>query len=346
MIDFNPLDNMKTIPEDFIVEEVPINIDNSGNILVYKLTKRNYTTERAVKHISDSLKIPRKFISYAGVKDKNAITIQHITIKQVSKDRVDSLDLKDIELEYVGKTKNMLEIGDLKNNMFTIVVRNTNIDSVPVIPEEFYVPNYFDEQRFSSMNFEIGLSILKKNFKDAVKLIIESDRDHSELLTNHLKNHENDFVGAIQKIPRKTQLFYVHSVQSKLFNDIVSNIIGGKNIDYSVGVFSFPEKLVSNYSLRNIPLIGWDSELDDTSSLVLKENSISSRDFVVRSIPNLTLEGSMRESMFKVTNFSCYLEKDELNNDTPKKNKLIMKFVLPKGCYATIVVRQVFVLMK
>ena len=57
---------IKQIPEDFIVEEVPIVFSGSGNYAVYKLTKRNYTTESAVATVCKRFNIRRKDIKYAG----------------------------------------------------------------------------------------------------------------------------------------------------------------------------------------------------------------------------------------------------------------------------------------
>jgi tRNA pseudouridine13 synthase len=320
---------------DFQVNEVlddSIVSSNSTQYHLYILKKQNYTTERAVFHVSRGLNIPRKFISYAGTKDKQAITTQYITIKGVSREKIDSLKLKDIELSFAGFANKQLSLGDLKGNDFVIIVRN--IKSKPLdFPEQFYVPNYFDEQRFSNKNFEIGLSILKNDYKQVIQILIEFDRDHKELIGKHLERQTNDFVGALKILPRKTLLFFVHSVQSKFFNELLAEKIKASEEvfkdDYSKGTFLFPKHAKTQEDTSELVLVGWDSQ---KYNYLLANYGITSRDFLVRSIPELTLEETKRKSYIKVSNFSIQYEKDTA----------IVKFRLGKGSYATIVLRQIF----
>ena len=91
---------IKEKPKDFLVNEITnIKLIEKGEYSIFLLKKTNYTTENAVQTIAKKLKIPRKFISYAGNKDKIAITTQYISIKN---SRMKELKLKDMELELKG----------------------------------------------------------------------------------------------------------------------------------------------------------------------------------------------------------------------------------------------------
>ena len=322
--------------DDFQVNEVldkSILSNHSTSILLYILKKQNYTTERAVFHIARALNISRKQIAYAGAKDKHAITTQHITIKGVSKERMDSLKLKDLELEFVGFAQEQLSLGRLLGNEFVILVKGVEKRN-DSYEDNFYVPNYFDNQRFSNNNFEIGLAILKGDYKLAVEILIKTDRDHKDAIEKHLETRLNDYVGALKVLPKKTLLFFVHSVQSRLFNELLSKkIIELRDYfedEYSQGKLVFPKKLITKDELVELPLVGWDSqEYND----ILSKYEINSRSFLIRSIPELTLEETKRSALSKVSNFSISYEK----NDTAK-----VIFTLGKGSYATVVIRQIF----
>jgi len=68
--------------------------------------------------------------------------------------------------------------------------------------------------------------------------------------------------------------------------------------------------------------------------------SITTRSFVIREIPELSSEGVMRNAFVEVSNLSISdFDDDELNEG---KKKCTVKFSLPKGSYATIVVKSMF----
>lgn len=315
----------EVIDESLIVNEVTRNH-------LYILTKTNYTTERAVSQIAKSLGIPRKFVSYAGTKDKNAITQQLICIKGTSKEKVEKLELKDLELEFKGYARHPLSLGDLIGNRFEIIVRE--LDRLPEnIPKNFIVPNYFDEQRFSTNNVEIGLALVKKDFKGAVEKIAESDEDFREDIQRHLEKQKNDYVGAFRLLPKKISLFYIHALQSKLYNDLLAEkIVDGVALKYSQGEFKFFKEAKESMEIDKLPLIGYLTKLSGDDRKVLDQFDMVERNFLITSLPELCLEGSDREAYLKVEN--C--KEIERGSDWIK-----ISFELGKGSYATIVIKQI-----
>ncbi|MCK4522500.1 MAG: tRNA pseudouridine(13) synthase TruD, partial [Nanoarchaeota archaeon] len=114
---------IKQKPEDFIVNEITnIRPLKQGNFLLFKLKKRDYTTNKAVETIANRLHLNPKFIGYAGNKDKKAVTTQIISIKSSKKEKIENLKLKDISLEFKGCLDKPVSLGDLKGNEFTIRV--------------------------------------------------------------------------------------------------------------------------------------------------------------------------------------------------------------------------------
>ena len=68
---------IKSVPEDFIVEEIPLfEFSDTGKYTYFLLKKTNYNTEKVIQKLSKYYKIPRKRFGYAGNKDKKAVTTQ------------------------------------------------------------------------------------------------------------------------------------------------------------------------------------------------------------------------------------------------------------------------------
>jgi tRNA pseudouridine13 synthase len=297
---------IKQSPEDFIVNEIPNRVwDKKGSYTIYNLKKKNYTTEKAVTIIAEYLKIPRKLIGYAGNKDKLAITTQYISIKGSSDD---GFDLKDISLKKVGYSDQPISLGDLKGNEFKINVQ-TELKPKPIKK----IVNYFGEQRFSKNNTEIGYLLLKKKFKESVELILKHELEFGPTIKDYIDKKPNDYIGALRKIPIKILKLYIHSYQSKLWNEIAK--IKSKNKQN--------EKL---------PIIGFTTDLNKDVEEIIKKENISTRDFIFHQIPELSQEGNQRDLFAEIRNLK--IKKIEKGYN--------LSFELDKGAYATEVIKQIF----
>ena len=308
---------IKSIPEDFIVEEIPIEFSDKGDYSIYKLTKKDFNTESAVEHICNKFNIPRKNIKYAGSKDRHALTTQFISI---FKDKGNlKIDTDNIKLGFISFHNEPLSLGSLKGNKFIIKIRDLSEEELnnfkTRFSDDYVFPNYFDDQRFSEYNFDIGLSILKRDFENACKLA-------------KIEVKNNDYVNALNKIPKKTLLFYIHSVQALIFNKELSEKIKGVGKyylkEYSKGELAFLED--KNYQSLNIKLVGFDVD-----SGLLKEFGLTSRDFIIKQFPELSVEGIERE---------CFV-KTELTY-TQDQEGMTLEFILPKGSYATMMIKSLF----
>ena len=227
---------IKHVPEDFVVEEVPvIKPSSSGKHLLFLLEKRNRTTQEVVSFLRARFGLRQSDVGFAGSKDKRAVTKQFITIKNrkgLSRD----FDFKDFKLKFLGFTDHRLLLGDLLGNNFRIVVRNVNpnmiSDLMPVFPKQDFVffPNYFGEQRFSKNNFDIGVAFLKKNFDVALSLIMRTLNNERLIkrLNLKLEKSPNDFLGCLRLLPKELLLLYIHSVQSLIFNKTLALLLKEK----------------------------------------------------------------------------------------------------------------------
>ncbi len=314
---------IKQLPEDFFVEEInSVQHVESGSFTYFLLTKKNYTTEDAIQRLARYFNIKRRFFGYAGNKDKKAFTKQLCSVKG----KIRNIKLRGLEVEIVGRGSKPISLGDLEGNRFEIVVRN--IDRPPNKIER--VVNLFDKQRFGikKNNHLIGKIILRRDFRRAVGLIIEGEKKREIL--DHLRDHPNDYVGALRLIPKKILTMYINAYQSHVWNECVKECIQvNKEPDYSV----------------ELPIVGFGTELKEDNigkviKGILKRDGLSLKDFVIREVPELSSEGSSRKVFVEVNDLRVGgLEDDELNKG---KRKVKVCFGLQKGSYATIVIREMF----
>lgn len=324
---------LKQIPEDFIViESLDLSI-SEGNYYYFKLQKTNLTTNYAIKLISEQIRIPIKDISYAGNKDKQAITTQTISVKSYHDLSNLSLNEESLTLTYLNKGDHPISLGDLSSNYFEITIRN--ISKLPILQDTF--PNYFDEQRFSKNNSVVGKLLVKKDFKRASELL--SENNHISF-NKQLEKNPTNYVGAITSISRKILMIYLHSYQSKLFNEILSSHIK-ENYPHKLHEFSFGNLSFTNqHDDKEFPLIGFDTDTNSEILAILQKESITLRDFIIRQLPNLSMEGTTRNAFVKVNKLSLSeLQEDELNNG---KKKCKISFQLPPGSYATMFIKAIF----
>ncbi len=330
---------IKTMPEDFIVEEInTLHFDEKGKYTYYKLKKINIDHNTALQIIADAFKINRKYINVAGVKDKHAITTQCLSISQGPKK---NLKTENIELTFLGTGKERITLGMLEGNKFTISIQKITkqeMQKFETNKKNLCIPNYYDGQRFGTNknNHLIGKLLVKKQYKEAVTLL----RDKELSMACSLQLHPTDFIGALRTLPKQQLRMYIHAYQSYLWNETVKELIKEKakvwrSAEYSLGALYFPSHKIKN---ENISVIGFETEhnnkkIKQIMENIMKQEGIKERDFIIKEMPELSASGNERMLLFDISDFSC----KEINSET-----MLLQFTLSKGSYATIVIKSLF----
>ena len=202
---------------DFSVEEVPLyDFSGEGEHLILKIRKKNLTTWAMLDILSSYLGIAKREFGYAGLKDKNAITIQYISIPKIHKDKIEKLEHPDIKILDTYIHNNKIRVGHLKGNKFWLrfkKVYGANLDKIESVIKWIKsngMPNYFGEQRFGNSG---------NNYLDG-KAIID---------------------GKLKIRDRKKREFLISSYQSFLFNNWLS-----KRVELSMLFNSFSTKELEN----------------------------------------------------------------------------------------------------
>jgi len=399
-------------PEDFRVSERTEFAYNSGsdddgeNHAVVRAELRGYETHEFARDLSDALGVSRKRVSWAGTKDKNAVTEQVFTVAEVSNDEVADVSLDGTSLEVVGRSHHPVSLGDLRGNDFVVRLRDAeppeNADAVADEIDDFGgVPNLFGPQRFGSrrpITHAVGERILEDDFEGAVETYLsvsfedepERTREAREQLADSLADEETDYgevladfpyyLGyerallnalaggkdgrdVLDALPHNLRRMFVNAVQSRVFNLVLrERHEAGLRFDRAYpgdtvcfvdrgegGEAPVPEKsrtqtvtesnaeavnrhVERGRALVTAPLVGSehepaDGEPGEVERRVLERVDVSPEDFDRED--EYASEGERRPVLVR-PDLSYEREGDDL----------VFDFFLPRGSYATVVLRE------
>lgn len=337
-------EKIKTIPEDFIVNEskcllysrVPI----VNGYIMLSMRKKGYTTFQAIDYIAQYFNLKAKEIHYCGLKDEDAVTMQLISIHFMNVYILNKLDGFNesfnnnenyIEIRHVGYSDDDLKIGDLEGNVFTLTIRNVDVNKSNDLLKKkklrLYFPNYFDKQRFGVKDkikntHKIGQYILEEKYEKAINEVITAGVPEAEYAAS-LRDNPKAFFDSIDK--RKLS-FYMNSYASNLYNNDLKEIIRGtldsvlvtdENIE-----FILPRKFQELINISEVyPYIRRTSYQMRDNEIVEKQDA--NRPLVVNTLIRF----------HQVFNDAYY----------PGKQAIRLSFFLESGCYATMAIKQLFV---
>jgi tRNA pseudouridine13 synthase len=181
------------------------------------------------------------------------------------------------------------------------------------------------------------------------------DRSHARSLVTYLADHPTDFRGAFARVRRELRSLYFSAFQSHLWNLMLARAIEHAtrpeqrvSIDFKVSTLPIhrgldPEQAEALAALR-IPLpssrtsIPDDNPLSEVARDVLAPFGLAWTDLRVRHLKDVFFSKGLRPALFFAENLSHEPGKDELE---PGRKRLKLAFILPKGAYATLVVKRV-----
>lgn len=189
-------------PEDFRVDELAaVTPDGDGEHLLLQIRKCNTNTDWAAGRLAQALGVPRRDVSYAGRKDRHALTTQWFSVRLPAGEPADWREQLPAELEVMTarRHRRKLRRGALAGNRFVIVLRNLEgeIDSIESRARHIRsegVPNYFGEQRFGhgGGNLDAAAAMFARSRRrvkrDRRAMLISAARSHifNEVLTRRV----------------------------------------------------------------------------------------------------------------------------------------------------------------
>jgi tRNA pseudouridine13 synthase len=342
------------------------------------MEKFNTETTFAIRNLSRGTGGSIKRIGYAGLKDKRGITCQRISLWQPNVEKLKGFMVKGMALHHATWSAQRIDLGDLRGNRFTITIRNIALspEEIQQRMETFHgqimhgVPNYYGEQRFGgfrNITHRVGKLLLQNKIEEGIMLYLTSPSEGEEdfaraarehlaatrdfdaalreyplnchferAMIAHLQVDPKDFLGAFRRLPPKTRYLFTHAYQSDLFNQIIAERLRRKlmyPIEGDILEGNIPTgPLVGSKTIRAKGLAG------EIESAVLEKEKLSPELFWHAEIPELSSFGARKPMLLRIHDFQW----NEIGEDTfnPGKQKVVVKFWLDKGVYATSALRE------
>ncbi len=317
--------DLRTSPEDFkVFEMLPFEPSGDGEHLFVKIRKKGVNTGFVAKELANFFNIKDTLVSYAGLKDRFAVTEQWFGVHLPGKtiDNLDGFNLEGVDVITTTRHHKKLRIGALSGNTFQIVLRNvSDLEALKqrwLAISRFGVPNYFGEQRFG---------IDGGNVAKAREM----------------------FAGAKVK-NKKMRGIYLSAARSFIFNQIVANRIENKIFDViKIGdalmlsgtnsVFKV-DKVTEELSARLI-----EGDVDLTAAMWGKGELFTFADVADDEAQVAEMCDGLRQGLeefgLKQERRRIRLLPQMCGIDTDEKQQLAkLTFTLESGCFATAVLRE------
>jgi len=333
--------DFKQTVDRFFVEEIPLYpFSGAGNYLILKIQKTDMSTWKLITVLAKATGLKERDIGYAGLKDKNATTIQYISIpKNSEKELNKNLTTEKIEILERTYNKTAIKVGHLKGNRFSIVLHNINekdakfFNTTAKKMQKEGIPNYYGYQRFGedSRSYLQGKEIAhsgKKLKGSKEKLLVSAYQSYlyNKWLAQRVKLSSviasKNAQDAAKKLQYPLELIKVLAKQPQFFKLFLGDLTmlyphGKQNYvkDMHASAQSFSQKKLSPTGLlcgANIQRAASDAyhleePYDDTELTALK--------------------GDRR--------FAWIWPNEVETEYNPDNKKLTVAFYLPKGSYAT-----------
>jgi tRNA pseudouridine13 synthase len=383
---------LKRQPEDFRVEELPlVEGADHGRFGFYRLTKRGIGTLEALETIRRRWNLSGRQISYGGLKDRHAVTIQYLTILDGP---AQGFREGNLDLEPLGRLTHPYGPSQFRGNRFTVVLRDLSDEkaraakvALDELPRDG-LPNYFDDQRFGSVGYDgdfiarawlvgdhekaLRLAIAEPNASDRPDAKLEKailretwghwpeakarlPRSHARSLVTYLVDHPTDFRGAFARVRRELRSLYFSAFQSHLWNLELARLIERTTrpeqrelVEFKVANLPIHRGLDADQTAlltaAMLPLPASRTPLPEEGPVreavleVVACFGLAWEDLRVKHLKDVFFSKGVRPALFFAQNLTYSTAPDDLY---PGRRKIDLGFELPKGAYATLVVKRV-----
>lgn len=316
---------IRTSPEDFIVDELlPFEPSGDGEHVFLLIRKTGENTEYVARQLARFAGVRQRDVSYAGMKDRHAVTTQWFSVWLPGKEDPDwsGIASETIEILEAKRHARKLKKGVLSGNRFELLIRDWQGDRVRLDDQlnrikSNGVPNYFGEQRFGREG---------QNVVNALAM----------------------FDGA--KVKREQRGIYYSAVRAFLFNHVLAErvergdwnkpIAGDAMVfDRAHGFFKtdrIDETIEKRTEAGEIHSTGvlWGNGVSDVSgeTAMLEQAVIDRFERLANGLIEAGLESARRALRFNVPDLHWQFEGDD---------RLKLVFTLPAGSFATALLREI-----
>ncbi len=318
---------IRSCPDDFQVDEIQqFTPSGEGEHVWLQIKKTGENTEWVAGLLATIADVPRKDVSYAGLKDRHAVTTQWFSVQMPGKEAPDWQSGLPDSIVVISEERHSrkLKRGALKGNTFRLTVRDfsgdeeTLKDAVNQIVKQG-IPNYFGEQRFG--------------------------RDGE-----NIRKAQQWFKGELKVKSRPKRSIYLSASRSWIFNHILSQrveegtwnqavqgdvyMLEGSKSCFTEDIDETIKNRVQEQTLHSTGSLWGRGNVSSTEKIAELENIIAEQF-------NILSQG-LEKNGLKQERKSLRLSVKDLNYILDADNKiLILSFSLPAGAYATSVLREI-----
>jgi len=330
--------------DDFCVTEVPLyEFSGQGEHLVFKIRKKDLATWDAIEILAKFLGCRPRDIGYAGLKDKNALTIQSLSIHKQYEEKLKSFTHANIKILTTTYHDNKIKIGHLKGNSFFIRLKRVTVPEANKIEQvlktitQHGIPNYFGFQRFGidGDNYKKGKEIIDGQRK-------EKRRNLSQMYVNAYQSYLfNTWLSKRIEVSKLVAAFEPKEIFEKL--NLPLDIV--KAMKKQAHPFKIlPGDLMSHYPYGRIFHV---EDLDVEAEKFNKRDRVATGLLAGKKVKkSVALAYNFEEEFDEETKedgtrrFAWIFPSDISSNYKEEKNWFELQFFLPKGSYATEVISE------
>jgi tRNA pseudouridine13 synthase len=320
---------IKEKPENFVVEEIPAyQPEGEGEHLFIHLTKTGITTKEVHKRLARLFNVPPKNVNYAGIKDKNAVASQYYSVWLNNKEDKDiAFKLEDelpVKINSLGFHKRKIKQGHLKGNAFNIIITGLEypVEEAVMKTREIVeiihrkgLPNFYGHQRFG---------IEQDNALKGYELIKGENKIKNKWLRKFLLSAYQSYL---------FNYYLVKRMNKGLYEKMLTGDVAKKHDTGGIFVAEDAEQEQKRLENKEIcytgPMYGKKMKPASGESGRLEEDVLSDNQITGEEIQHAGLTGTRRQGIIVP-----HIEYEG------EENGVRLRFTLPKGAYATIVLRE------
>ncbi|KKO44108.1 pseudouridine synthase [Arsukibacterium ikkense] len=313
---------IRSQPTDFIVDEqLNFQPSGSGEHLLLQIEKQGQNTQYIARQLARLTGLRMRDISYAGLKDRHALTRQWFCFKWPIKQELawQQWQIEDSRILQVVRHYRKLRLGALKANHFQLTLTEVSdpaalvkrLDSIKA-----GVPNYYGEQRFGRSGGNLALAdrlfagerIMDRQIRGLALSASRSFLFNTVLSARIEQGWFNQVLdGDILQLDGSGSIFTVAAVDSTL-----------------------QRRLLDGDVHPTAPLVGIEGSPAGLQAASLEDKALAAHQQWCQGLADYRLQGARRSIRLIPQQLSAAIQ----------GNSVTLEFALPAGCFATSVLRE------
>jgi tRNA pseudouridine13 synthase len=314
---------LRSEKSDFkVFEKLPFLPCGEGEHLFIHIRKTGANTAFVAKQLAQYFSVKESLVSYAGLKDRFAVTEQWFGVHLPGKQSYDLSDLAIDGVEVLSSKRHnkKLRIGGLEGNRFEITLRNVSeLDELVRrwhVISNHGVPNYFGEQRFgiNGGNIDKALSLFaggKVNDKKKRGMYLSAARSliFNQMISQRIEqeNFDNLIDGDVLMLAGTQSVFLAETIDQSLTD---------RHLSHDVDITA--------------PMWGAGELMTTAQALAFEQSVAEQQPEFCLGLPRFGLKQERRRTRLVMKE-----PKIDIDNDV-----VTLSFFLPPGAYATTIMRE------